>query len=110
MYKYIKNISILDLSQEILNKNKTIILDFYANWYKPSKSSLDILESIGEMYKDKLTIYKVNFEKFRDISEEFEINSLPTLIFIRNEVEVYRVSGTFSKEQIGIVISSINNF
>ena len=106
-YKFINNISIKALNEDIFKNEKLILLDFYAMWYKPSVSSINILEEIGEKYFDELKVYIINFDKFRDISKEFEVTSLPTLIFIKNGEEAYRATGTQEKEQIETIIDII---
>lgn len=106
-YKYINNISIKALNDDIFKNRKLILLDFYAMWYKPSVSSVNVLEEIGEKYCDDLKIYIINFDKFRDISKEFEVTSLPTLILIKNGNEVYRATGTQTKEQIETIIDIV---
>lgn len=106
-YKYINNISIKALNDDIFKNGKLILLDFYAMWYKPSVSSVSLLEEIGEKYSDELKVYIINFDKFRDISKEFEVTSLPTLIFIKNGNEVYRATGTQTKQQIDTIIDIV---
>jgi len=106
-YKYINNISIKSLNEDIIKDEKLILLDFYAVWYKPSVSSVNLLEEIGAKYCDDLKVYIINFDKFRDISKEFEVTSLPTLIFIKNGNEAYRATGTQTKEQIETIIDIV---
>lgn len=62
--------------------DKPAIIDFYADWCPPCKTIAPILEELAEEYKGKIYVYKVNVDDESAISAAFNIQSIPTLMFI----------------------------
>lgn len=77
-----------ELNQKILVSDSPIIIDFYADWCGPCKSMANTLEQVSEKLGDKINIIKVDIEDSPDISSEFEIRSIPTLILINSDKEI----------------------
>ncbi len=103
--KHIKDISINSINKDVFEDKGIVILHFFAKWCKPCEELSKILESVAE--ENDIRIYKVNFDRFRQVSRNFEVISLPTLIFFKNGKEKYRVSGSQNKKQIEIILSII---
>ncbi len=83
------------------------IIDFYADWCGPCRMIAPILEQLAMEYEDKIVIYKVNTEKSRDLSQIFQIRSLPTLLFCPLGENPQAVSGAMSKDQFKEIIEKI---
>lgn len=77
-----------ELNQKILASSSPIIIDFYADWCGPCKAMASTLEQISEKLGDKINIIKVDIEDSPDISSEFEIRSIPTLILVNSDKEI----------------------
>lgn len=90
-----------DFSNYLLNSDKFILVDFWADWCGPCKMVSPILEEIAEEYSDKsLIIAKLNIEDNPVTASKYSIRSIPTLILFKdNEVVINRV-GSFSKGQL----------
>jgi thioredoxin len=91
------NVKIIELSaqtfkQKVWNydKNKTflrigtipIILDFHATWCGPCKMLAPHLQAIQNKYKGKLIIYKIDVDKEQELAQRFNVEAMPTIIFI----------------------------
>lgn len=59
-----------------------IILDFYATWCRPCKMLAPHLLKIQDKYKGKLVIYEIDVDKEPELAQRFNVNAMPTLIFI----------------------------
>ena len=59
-----------------------IILDFYATWCRPCKMLAPHLHVIQEKYNGKLIIYEIDVDKEPELAQRFNVNAMPTLIFI----------------------------
>lgn len=90
---------------EILNENKPIILDFYADWCGPCQALLPTLESIDEKYRDTVQVVKINVDKNQDISADFKVRSIPSLFFIQDGKIVSHLNGLHSETTIENKIS-----
>ena len=70
-----------------LDTKDLIVVDFYADWCGPCQMISREIKEIAKQYKD-LTIYKVNIDEFPEIAMEYDVLSIPTLLFIKdNEIK-----------------------
>lgn len=80
-------------------KEGNILLDFYADWCGPCKMLGISLEEISNTIED-LTILKVNIDKFENITKEYGIMSIPTLIMYKNGEETNKEVGFLNPEEL----------
>lgn len=72
-----------DKNKTFLREGKTpIILDFYATWCKPCKMLAPHLKALQEKYNGKIIIYEIDVDKDPELAQRFEVNAMPTLVFI----------------------------
>lgn len=90
MVKYLENESEFD---ELIKGR--VLVDFYADWCGPCKRLMPILEDIKD-----IDILKVNVDSFGDLSRNFGIMSIPTLILFDGGKEVKKSIGFKTKEEI----------
>ncbi len=80
------------------NKDKLIVVDFFAVWCGPCQMAGPILEELARTYKSKgVLIAKVDVDEAPISVEKYGVRSMPTLVLFRNEVEIDRVSGFLGK-------------
>ncbi|MEM1577613.1 MAG: thioredoxin [Candidatus Pacearchaeota archaeon] len=83
------------------SKQKTILIDFYADWCMPCRILKPIIESIEKEFEDKnIEFLKINIDKNRNLALAFNILSIPTIILLRNGKEISRIVGALPKEEI----------
>jgi thioredoxin len=58
------------------------IIDFYADWCRPCKMVAPIMEELAAHYKGKVVFYKVNTDQERELSETFNIRSIPAILYV----------------------------
>ena len=73
-----------NFENEVLNSDKTVILDFYADWCGPCKMMSPIIEEIANELGDKAKVGKVNSDENMDLAEKYGIMSIPTIMIIKN--------------------------
>ena len=78
--------------------NKPVIIDFYATWCGPCRRVAPILQELAKEYKGKVTIYKVDTDKERELAQNMGIQSLPTILFIPAEGKPQAMVGADDKE------------
>ena len=83
-------------------KEGVVLVDFYAEWCGPCKMMVPVLESL-----DDVNVVKVNVDIHEDLSEEFRIMSIPTLLFFKDGVKVKDIVGFHSKEQIQKILEEL---
>ena len=88
-----------NFSSKVLESDKTVILDFWATWCGPCRMIAPILEEIAEERED-IVVGKINVDEERELSREFGIMSIPTLIVFKNGEVVNKGIGYMPKENI----------
>ena len=88
-----------NFEEEILKSDKTVLIDFYADWCAPCKMLSPIIEQVAEENND-IKVVKINVDELQEIAIKYEVMSIPTLVVIKNGQEVNRSVGFVSKSQI----------
>lgn len=70
--------------EEVINSEKTVLIDFYADWCGPCKMMSPIIDQIAEEKADSLKVGKVNVDENQDLAMKYGIMSIPTLVVIKN--------------------------
>ena len=80
--------------------DKPAVVDFYADWCGPCKAISPILEEIAKEYAGELYIYKINVDNDPYIADAFNIQAIPTLLFIPMEGRYKVQTGGVAKEEL----------
>lgn len=72
--------------------NKPAIIDFYADWCGPCRTTMPIMKELAKDYAGKIVIYKVNVDKERELASLFNASSIPMFVFIpmNGEPQIFR--------------------
>ena len=76
------------------------ILDFYADWCGPCQMQGPIIEEVAEELGDKVKVCKVNVDEEPSIAMNYQIASIPTLVFMKQGMFKNRMIGLQDKETI----------
>ena len=98
------NLNLSNFDEEVNNTDKLVLIDFYATWCGPCQMLSPIISNIAENYSEKVKVCKVNVDENQEIAVKFSVQSIPTLVFIKNGSVVKTVVGLRSKsELLGII-------
>ena len=90
--------------QEIINSSKPVLVDFSAEWCGPCKMMAPILAQLKTMVSENTTILKVDVDKNPEVSKQYNIQGVPTLILFQNGAIKWRQSGVIQAAQLKSII------
>ena len=83
----------MDKFTDIINSEQPTLVDFFATWCGPCKMMHPVLEQLKEELGDKIRILKLDVDKNEALSQQFRIQSVPTLMLFKKGEVVWRQSG-----------------
>ena len=83
--------------EDVLQADKPVIVDFWAEWCGPCRMVAPILDEIAGENADKITVAKVNVDENPDLARQFDIMSIPTLIVFKDGQPAHRFQGASGK-------------
>jgi len=92
---------------ETFHKKGLVLIDFFADWCMPCTMMSPIIEELGEKFKGKIKIGKVDVSENQEVAEKFGVMSIPTFMIFREGKIVKQFSGFTSS---GEFTSILNEF
>ena len=93
------NINKNNFQNEIMDSEKTVLLDFWAPWCAPCRMVVPVIEEIAGERPD-IKVGKINVDEQPELASKFGIMSIPTLVVMKNGKIVQQVSGARHKNAI----------
>lgn len=91
---------------DLINSDKPVLVDFYADWCGPCKAMSPILQEVSKRVGDKASIIKVDVDKNPEAATKYGIRGVPTLILFKNGKIQWRQSGVVQAPQIEQMIGT----
>lgn len=85
---------------DVLQNEKAVLLDFWAEWCGPCKMIAPLLDEAADNYADRLTVVKLNVDENPNTAQKFGIRSIPTLILFKDGNVQAQKLGAMSKSQL----------
>ena len=84
---------------EVINSDKPVLIDFWASWCMPCRMLSPTIEELGQEVSD-VKIAKINVDEEEQLARMFRVNSIPTLVMVKDGKVVSRFVGVQTKDRI----------
>ena len=88
-----------NFEEEVLKSDKTVLIDFYADWCGPCKMMSPIVDEIAEE-NTNIKVGKVNVDDNMEVAEKYQIMSIPTIMVVKGGEVTKQFVGVTSKSEI----------
>lgn len=93
--------------KNLIDTNQAILVDVYAEWCGPCKVFSPKFDELSK-YNQNIHFVKVNFDKGDEITEEYDISSIPTIIGIFNHEIIEKITG-FNEQKINNLVDKLSS-
>ena len=85
--------------KEVLQSDRPVLADFYANWCGPCKMLRPILEEISDDIQD-VKVVSINIDEEDELAEQFDVSAIPCVVLIKDGMEADRSVGLKPREAL----------
>ncbi|MCH8117238.1 MAG: thioredoxin TrxA [Proteobacteria bacterium] len=89
-----------NFDSDVLQSDKPVLLDFWAEWCSPCKMIAPLLTEAADEYADRLAVVKLNIDENPNTPQKFGIRSIPTLMLFKDGAVQAQKLGAMSKSQL----------
>ncbi|MEL7220817.1 MAG: thioredoxin [Bacteroidota bacterium] len=86
--------------QTILNQDKPVLVDFYADWCGPCQMQLPVVNALSDKHSDQLEVVKIDVDQHQAIAQSYGVRSIPTLLLIQGGQVVDKMVGYQSEQAL----------
>lgn len=88
-----------NFEEEVLNSEKLVLIDFYADWCEPCKMLSPIIDEVSNE-KDNVKFVRIDVDTNDNLATKYQIMYMPTLVIIKNGEEIDRSIGLINKDEL----------
>jgi thioredoxin 1 len=93
---------------EIINQEKPVLVDFFAEWCGPCQTMSPILKEVKDTLQDQVAILKIDVDKNQAIAAKFQVRGVPTFVLYKQGKQVWRQSGMVAKKDLIALIKKFS--
>jgi thioredoxin 1 len=96
-----------EFQKDVLDSKIPVLVDFWAEWCGPCKMVAPVLDELAKEYEGKIKIAKVDVDQNQQVAGNFNIRSIPTLLFFKNGQVVKQLVGAHPKTKLVAEIQEV---
>jgi thioredoxin 1 len=97
----------VNFSEEVLQSPLPVLVDVWAPWCGPCRMIAPVIEELAQEFAGRLKVVKLNSDENRYIASQYQIQGIPTILFLKNGELVDRVVGAVPKQHLVSKIQQI---
>jgi thioredoxin 1 len=98
-----------NFEQEVLTNNTPVLVDFSASYCPPCRALTPILENLSNEFDGKIKFGKVDTDENEEISSNYEISALPTILFFNKGKIIKKIVGFHNENQLRQILTEISS-
>ena len=85
---------------DLINKEKPVLIDFFAEWCGPCKTMSPILKQVKDNLGNDISVIKVDVDKNQQAAAAYQVRGVPTLILFKNGIQIWKQSGVVQANEL----------
>ena len=102
-----KIINAINFEQEVLKSDMPVLVDFFATWCGPCKMIAPAIDQISDELEGQAKVFKIDVDQAKELSAQYNIRSVPTLLYFKSGEIVDKVNSVIPKLDIKAKLEAI---
>ena len=107
MSENVKELTSMNFSNEVLNSDTPVLVDFWAEWCGPCRAIGPVVDEIANDYNGKVSVGKLNVDNENQLAMEYGVRSIPALLIFNNGTVVNQIVGAVPKNRITDILDTV---
>ena len=103
----VKEYSTTDFKSEVVESDTPVLVDFWAEWCGPCRMIGPLINEMSKDFEGKALVGKVNVDQNANVSAQFGVRSIPTVLFIKNGEVVDKSVGAVPKATLEAKLNAL---
>ena len=95
--------------REVIQSEQPVLVDFFATWCGPCKMMAPILHEVKEAMGDSIKVIKIDVDKYPQVSQQFQIQGVPTLMIFKKGELKWRQSGVVQAKHLQQILQQFKD-